>query len=149
MTLKVEDYYQRLRGKDTPLNSLVPVNPENVEWFWRNFECQRCGDCCKASPIAILSVEAKTIADYLGVSHRSVKDMANCKGGKGHLPQPCPYYDNECKVYPVRPSICKSYPLLSPYWVDGIRYLSISVLCKGTEEICKNLIQQRLNYQPQ
>lgn len=143
--LPIDNYIRKLKETNTPLNTFIPLTIDNIEWFWSKFKCLKCGDCCtKLSEIAVISLETKIIAEYLNVSHKSIKNLAHVEHGLGHLPMPCPYYKDGCTIYHVRPAICESYPLLKPYEKDGIKYLSLSTACKGAEEICLELIQQRL-----
>ena len=89
--------------------------PKNV-----SFECQRCGKCCgdvsrKKRKILLLKSEVKRISDITGLKEdgfatRLQNDgpyryMMKKKGGK------CVFLErNSCKIYPLRPLICRSYP---------------------------------------
>lgn len=85
-----------------------------------SFECQRCGQCCgdisrKKRKILLLKSEVKRIADIAGLREEgfAVKLPANGpyryvmkkKGGK------CVFLErNSCKIYPLRPLVCRTYP---------------------------------------
>ena len=85
-----------------------------------SFECQRCGQCCgdisrKKRKILLLKSEVKRIADITGLREEgfATKLPANGpyryvmkkKGGK------CVFLErNSCKIYPLRPIVCRTYP---------------------------------------
>ena len=88
-----------------------------------NFSCQRCGKCCKEIGIPWAELEPHPVADYLNMAFYDFLDaygfIVNELSGEIEHPEfsvtPCPFlkYDKEnavCKIYPVRPWICKGYP---------------------------------------
>ena len=85
--------------------------------------CLRCGRCCKEIGIPWSELETELVADYLNMSHYDFLDtygyIVNEYSGEVEHPDPgvtpCPFlkYNKEsavCKIYPVRPWICKDYP---------------------------------------
>jgi Fe-S-cluster containining protein len=88
-----------------------------------SFNCKRCGHCCKTIGIPWSELDPLLAADYLDMN---IEDFMNVYGfvrneysGKIEHTElnaaPCPFlkYVMEsafCKIYPVRPWICKGYP---------------------------------------
>jgi len=71
-----------------------------------------CAACCELQSVNLL--EAYVIAEHCG---RSRKGLANkCLGISSTSPLPgagCPFLsDNRCRIYPVRPIICRTHGLL-------------------------------------
>lgn len=70
-------------------------------------ECSRCGDCCAFS-IPITRKEEKRIKEYIIQNNIEPENLFEnndfyCR---------CCFYDAKnklCKIYPVRPNICRSY----------------------------------------
>lgn len=123
--MTVEEYYELLASKKTPLNTGVKFE-KIVDAFYKEFECERCGHCCtKLSEIELEKSERK--------KYKHIK-----RDGKYFMPMPCTYYDNGCKIYNSRPTVCRRYPLIK---ISGVAH--ISTRCKGAKEICLKLIQRR------
>jgi len=65
--------------------------------------CSRCGKCCK-KPL-LLPEDKERISRYLGISKESLE--------KYFLKDTCPFFsNNECKIYDIRPIICRIYPFI-------------------------------------
>jgi len=88
-----------------------------------NFNCQRCGKCCKKIGIPWSELNPHLVADYLNMDFHDFLDsygfIVNEYSGEVEQTElsvtPCPFlvYDKKnavCKIYPVRPWICKGYP---------------------------------------
>lgn len=88
-----------------------------------SFNCKRCGKCCKKIGIPWTELDPRLVADYLNISLYDFIDLygfvMNESSGEiepaEYNAAPCPFlkYGKEnavCKIYPVRPWICKGYP---------------------------------------
>jgi len=88
-----------------------------------DFNCQRCGKCCKEIGIAWSELDTHGVASYLDVPLTNfLADygyVINTYSGEIEHTEfgvtPCPFLAYEknnamCKIYPVRPWICKGYP---------------------------------------
>jgi len=88
-----------------------------------DFNCQRCGRCCKEIGIPWTGLDPHLVSDYLSMDLHDFLDsygfVVNEYSGEIEHPEfgvtPCPFlkWDMEkavCKIYPVRPWICKGYP---------------------------------------
>ena len=81
----------------------------------QNFFCTRCGDCCRnRGSIRVSKQELERISEYKKKSYKKLKDEIRAfplGNGTFRLSQPCKFLiGNECSIYPVRPSVCQSYP---------------------------------------
>ncbi len=78
--------------------------------------CGKCGYCCKTCyPIRLYELDIQDMSQYLGVSlSEFCETYVISKEGKYYLKNgpPCEFLDenNRCKIYPVRPAVCKNYP---------------------------------------
>jgi Fe-S-cluster containining protein len=97
-----------------------------------NFICQRCGNCCKKIGIPWSELDPRLAADYLNIKISDFLDqygfMVNEYSGEientEYNAAPCPFlkYDRNnavCKIYPVRPWICKGYPGPGTSCIEG------------------------------
>jgi Fe-S-cluster containining protein len=99
-----------------------------------SFNCQRCGRCCKEIGIPWSELEYQLVADYLKMD---LADFLNLHGyvvneysGEVEHPEfgvtPCPFlkYVKEnavCKIYSVRPWVCKGYPGPGTFCRGGLK----------------------------
>ena len=88
-----------------------------------DFNCQRCGRCCKEIGIPWSELEVQPVAAHLDMDLDEFLDLYGFQGNQysGEIEPtdfgvtPCPFltYDREkaiCKIYPVRPWVCRGYP---------------------------------------
>lgn len=88
-----------------------------------SFNCQRCGRCCREIGIPWSELEYRLVADHLKmdlyVFLKRYGYAVDEGSGRIEAPDfgvtPCPFlkYDKHksvCKIYPVRPWVCKGYP---------------------------------------
>ena len=92
--------------------------------FGIRFECRRCGACCTGDPgiIRISGLEIQDLADFLKMPASDLIRMhlrpietgfsiAEETDGR------CRFYDQGCRIYPVRPLQCRIYP----FWFSRMR----------------------------
>lgn len=89
------------------------------------FKCKRCGRCCKgAMAVMIRPDECRKAAKSLGVSFKNFIKLyteRNRRSEEGFLlkgtseRKPCPFYDETigCRIYDVRPTVCRLYPCMN------------------------------------
>jgi Fe-S-cluster containining protein len=98
-------------GNRTPFYEMSPLH----------FECTRCGDCCIAPDgyhVFLESGEAEAIRGYLGLSKGWFRRRYLDRLADGELVAAleadgrCVFLgvDGGCRVYPVRPLQCRTYP---------------------------------------
>ena len=88
------------------------------------FECQRCGFCCTGEPgiIFVEHSEIVQIASYISLDLSCFIDefLYPFRTGysiKEHADGRCLFYQEGCKVYPVRPKQCRTFP----FWFENLR----------------------------
>jgi len=77
------------------------------------FKCSRCGWCCKIAPATITYNELTKISHYLKITNKRMlkKNCFTTLDGQLKLRSPCPFYiQGKCKIYNIRPLICRTYP---------------------------------------
>lgn len=88
------------------------------------FECRRCGACCTGDP-GVVRVNEREIADiaaFLGMSASAVGDAflyawENQQSIKEDGNGRCLFFEDGCRIYPVRPNQCKTFP----FWFANLR----------------------------
>jgi Fe-S-cluster containining protein len=106
-----------------------PVEEYHSRYFFDagiRFECRRCGACCTGDPgiIRISGQEIRNLADFLMMPvsvltrlhlHPMTSGFSIAENADGS----CRFYDQGCRIYPVRPLQCRTYP----FWFSQIRSL--------------------------
>lgn len=98
--------------------SLEATSPADVAMAIKHPEmfCDKCGECCRrCDPILVNMRDLTSISTFLGVdidlvisNYTKVLD----DGTMSLKARPCPFLDgNECSIHPVRPLVCKLFPL--------------------------------------
>ena len=77
--------------------------------------CTRCGWCCtENTSLRASKDELKRIAAYKKSSYKKLKKRIRARPRKDRTLRvtrhPCPFYEDGCSVYPIRPGVCRSYP---------------------------------------
>jgi Fe-S-cluster containining protein len=156
----ITKYLDALGKEDISIHLSIPPTPENISLLLAQSNCRRCGKCCMPNPlnpkhpgVEIFESELKPIAKYLGVSPKKLKN----KTTKGKLinnplqptgsemtrrfPLPCLFFDSklkQCRVYPVRPVVCKIYPVLS---AETFSYIEVKVNCDYGKDVVRDAIK--------
>ena len=88
------------------------------------FECQRCGACCTGAPgvIRVADQEIVDIAACLELPVQEVIDTCLFPWEDGYSIREdddgrCRFFDDGCRIYPVRPRQCRTFP----FWVSIFR----------------------------
>jgi len=97
-------------------------------WYAKGlrFECTQCGDCCRNhgeyTYVYLTRGEVRSIADHLGLTQAAFRE-AYCLEEDGwttlRMDEPaCPFLDgeNRCRIYPVRPKQCATWP----FWEENL-----------------------------
>ena len=77
--------------------------------------CTRCGNCCTENrSLKTQKLELKSIAEFKNTSYKKLKKKIKARplndGTMRVSRRPCPFYDDGCSVYKVRPGVCRAYP---------------------------------------
>lgn len=88
------------------------------------FECRGCGNCCCGAPgVVRLTIEnIKQIASFVQRSPQEIlKDSVYPYQAHYSIRErkdgSCLYYEDGCRIYPVRPTQCSTYP----FWISNLR----------------------------
>lgn len=88
------------------------------------FSCQRCGVCCTGAPgvVRVGPEEAEAIAAFLEIPVARFADtyLRPMVGGFSLIEDDdgrCVFYRDGCRIYPVRPRQCITYP----FWFSALR----------------------------
>jgi Fe-S-cluster containining protein len=88
------------------------------------FVCRECGTCCTGDSgvISVSSEEVEDISAFLKLSrgvfiktylYLTINGYSIREGIGGN----CLLYENDCRIYPVRPEQCRTYP----FWIKNMR----------------------------
>ncbi|MCX5883200.1 MAG: YkgJ family cysteine cluster protein [Deltaproteobacteria bacterium] len=95
-------------------------------YFLIHFECRRCGACCTGDPgiIRISGQEIKVLAEFLkmpvpDLTRIHLRPIATGFSIAEEADGTCRFYDQGCRIYPVRPFQCRIYP----FWFSQMRSL--------------------------
>jgi Fe-S-cluster containining protein len=131
----------------------IKFSPENVNRFLDLSHCRRCGRCCLPNPIdpdypgvMVDEEDLKLIAKHSHYSYKYLKKKAILNTDpklpqRRYLPLPCIFYNEikkECKIYEIRPVVCRTFPITDLPGQDGI---SIN-LCEYGKDIYRNMISK-------
>ncbi len=96
--------------------------------------CSRCGRCCKLP--FLLPEDKARICKYLGISISHLEEKYLSERNSS-----CPFFENNrCKIYPVRPTVCRIYPfMLLPH---GLFLMDIH-RCTLARKIYENFLQKK------
>lgn len=88
------------------------------------FACQNCGKCCCGEPgiVRVTLTDILRIAKYLNqpseeILENSVLPYKEIYTIRERECGCCLFYQSGCRIYPVRPTQCKSYP----FWFNNLR----------------------------
>jgi uncharacterized protein len=128
---RVTDFYSTLRVKSLGVlqgcgKSESPMRGVHHYFFDEGlfFECRRCGTCCTGAPgtVYVGLREVSPMARHLGLQVSELilqylypfKDSFSIReDDRGN----CLFFDQGCRIYPVRPYQCRSFP----FWFSNLR----------------------------
>jgi Fe-S-cluster containining protein len=102
------------------------------------FNCKQCGSCCSGTgEVYITTKELQEIAAFLKISLREAKrkyvhTRNNKKILKDSEKAACIFLsNNKCRIYPVRPKQCRSFPFWLEIMKDKKKWLSYLKDCQA------------------
>jgi len=133
---------QKIQRADLVLdNKLHQISKAIFEFYGG---CETCEHelCCAQSP-SIRRYEIEKMARYVGLGKKKFKKRFLKKINIPHniykMRQPCPFRkNNECAIYPVRPSVCKNYPFDIGYGIvklEGVNLCPTATLIASDIDI--------------
>ena len=127
-----------------------------------NFKCFKCGMCCSISGYVWLSKsDIIRISDYIKITKKDfLKKYTRYFNGKISLIEKvtgeCIFLkDKKCKIYPVRPIQCKTFPFWPNLMREKEKFFLQKNICRGIddpsfhfskEEIEKKLLEYIENF---
>ena len=88
------------------------------------FACQQCGACCTGAPgvVRVSAREIEPIAAFLDIPAQELIATVLFPWEDGHSVREdadgrCLFYEDGCRIYPVRPRQCRIFP----FWVSNLR----------------------------
>jgi len=116
----------------------IPFSLGDAMKLSKIINCRQCGRCeKKASSVFITQEDIEKIANHLNATQEVVKGLMHIEGE--HMIMPCPFYKNECTIYPARPITCRIFPLFQH--PDG--RLAFSLDCPAGVDM-HNLFQEKI-----
>jgi Fe-S-cluster containining protein len=76
--------------------------------------CEKCGECCRKMDLIALTLE--DIENLMKVLGSKAFDYIRKEEGRWYIKgtPPCPFLNgNRCSIYPIRPLVCRQFPLSS------------------------------------
>jgi Fe-S-cluster containining protein len=99
-------------------------------------ECKHCGWCCKLNKAQVTQLEIARIRKFLGIDVGEFEQKyVERRPGGTYFHAPCLFLDenNHCKIYPVRPDVCKVFPISFYRMTIGNCHIG-NYLCNLNEE---------------
>jgi Fe-S-cluster containining protein len=105
------------------------------------FECTQCGNCCTGAPgyVWVTVQEIYRIAEFLGMRHRDfIRQFVRKANGKMSLIElpngNCIFYEKGCKIYPVRPTQCRTFPFWKEIVASESSWNRAAAECPGIQQ---------------
>lgn len=106
------------------------------------FECTGCGACCYGSRnayVLVSAAQAEKIRHHLGLSSSWFRRRYLCRLGAGQqgirleASGRCPFLldAGKCRIYPVRPIQCRTYPFWSEVMSTRTAWQAEARRCEG------------------
>ena len=102
---------------------MKPLTPEQILILKEEFDCGKCGNCCKVSGYVYLTCkEAKEISRFLKIPLKEFRRKYTRKlKNKLVIKQPykgrCLFFKKRlCVIYNIRPEQCRTFP----FWKENL-----------------------------
>ncbi len=121
------------------------MTEQEAPWYKEGlkFKCTGCGQCCTGSPgyVWVTEEEIQEMAAYLSLSVKDfcMRFIRKC-GQRFALVEKRKTYDciflkdNKCTVYPVRPTMCQTFPFWPEYLTSKESWQEAGKRCEGVCE---------------
>jgi Fe-S-cluster containining protein len=139
--------------KDVMLSTLLSLRDEDLSPLKsiQNQYCHRCGNCCITSKyIGYRPEEISQISIHLGLSIPDlIKKYEVIEDASIYLitGTPCPFLKgkNECRIYQVRPQVCRDFPMGYSISRLGKREPPFPSFCPAIDDLIVKLITMRIH----
>lgn len=110
--------------------------------------CTRCGNCCtENTSLKAQKLELKQIAERKGSSYKKLKKKIKARPRKDGTMRvsrrPCPFYEDGCSVYDIRPGVCRAYPTNKLLAALGGGYNQYPVNCEISDDLLAEIVIKR------
>ncbi len=101
------------------------------------FQCTQCGDCCKGyGGTFVTEDDIRAIAEYLQIPpDQFIETYCDFSGDRPILAQQkngyCVFWDELCKIHPVKPRMCKAWPYIESVLIDVTNWHIMAGSCPG------------------
>ena len=125
------------------MRGILKINNERIAWQTTadvNFECEKCGYCCTATNVHLFKQDIERIQNK---GHRDFYEPSQSGYRiKGSKTKKCIFLgeDNRCKIYEIRPFVCREYPFKIIFLNRNTAYIDILCSCKSIIKNNKNNI---------
>jgi len=139
-------------------SSLPLFNSDTSPWYKEGlrFECTGCGQCCTGSPgyVWVSEADIQAISDYLKIPLEEFsKKYLRKVGNRYSLLEKAGNFDciflegKKCKIYPVRPIQCSTYPWWPELVESPERWQETAYHCEGIRSDAPKVSQQEIDAQ--
>jgi len=152
---KIKKVYQEVAEQNEKFRIFLKKNAVDYELdahflrlhneIFSKYDCCKCGNCCKLYDILADKNDIETISKYLGLSENDFieKYLTADNGDYKIKDKPCCFLeaDGKCRIYEIRPSVCRNFPHTDkPYILYNLYgLLSFSEECPVGFEIIERL----------
>jgi len=107
------------------------------------FRCKRCGNCCRGeSTVSLSPKDILAISKFLNIPEEEFLEKFTVKKYPNRIEMKtkngfCVFFDEkkkECKIHPVKPEMCKKWPLIPAIFEDVDTFKVISQVCEGLKD---------------
>ncbi|MBM76900.1 MAG: zinc/iron-chelating domain-containing protein [Crocinitomicaceae bacterium] len=116
---------------------------------FEEISCLSCANCCKTLGPRIINTDIKRISRYIGTTAKKFQnDYLKVDEDNDWVFKQMPCYfleeNNECKIYDVRPSACRTYPHTDTWQQKKQLSLHLKNLpfCPAVEKIFEKINKQ-------
>jgi Fe-S-cluster containining protein len=157
LTKKENDLWAKYYGKDLRNNDefwkdvfevyrekniLLPLEHTdlNVLRVLRDFECKKCGECCKYKFVPLKPYDIKRLLDAGLPAEKLVDHDGTClNSDKG-----CYFFLDGCQIYSSRPETCFMFPIQGPVEAEAqgrkIKQMRVRLKCLSTLNLIRKII---------
>jgi Fe-S-cluster containining protein len=100
-------------------------------------DCSVCGLCCKDEEVVMTKADVSRVAQMLQMDPASFLQYYTHFNGATNetiLNLPCPFLqENRCRIYPVRPEVCRKYPIFVLEDEGLVLFSDLELCAKATQ----------------
>ncbi len=142
------------------INGDIQCRIDLLKSFQEDFECNRCGECCKQQSIAFTESDILLAANKTNLSSdefiekfslspvRNPGELEFYRLTIGNIGI-CPFCaDRHCTIYDARPQVCRGFPFLTPENVQAAfemdNVIHLGGYCKAAIELVEKVYKGQM-----